>query len=112
MHFKKVNQGDILEMNLAPVKGQEQDGKRPVVVVSGAFYNSKCNGLFIIMPISNTTNTFPMHISIPKGSAVTGSVLTQHQRTVDLKSRAYNKIGKLDEKTLAVCIEVAKSSYD
>lgn len=112
MHSEKVKQGDILEMDLAPVKGREQNGRRPVVVISGPSYNSRCNGLVNIMPISNTSNRFPMHISIPKGSGVTGSVLTQHQKTVDLNARAYKKIGKLDEKTLALCIKIAKASYD
>lgn len=113
MEFKNIKQGDILEVDLSPVKGHEQDGKRPVVVISGEVYNSKCNGLFIVMPISNTQSNFPMHIPIPKGSSsVTGKVLTQHKKTLDLKARSYRKMGVLDKKTLDVCKKVAISLYE
>ena len=45
-------QKDIYWANLDPIKGKEQKGKRPVVIISGNTMNKNL-GIFIICPISS-----------------------------------------------------------
>ena len=79
-------QGDIVEVDFNPIKGREQRGKRPAVIINSNEYY-RHTGLLIICPISNTENEFPMHLRLEEGMSTTGAVLTQHIRTIDPKSR-------------------------
>ena len=75
-------QGDIVGVDLDPTKGREQRGNRLTLVVSNdRFY--KRTGLLIVCPISNTKNTFSLHIPLEDSLKTTGSVLTQQIRTID-----------------------------
>ena len=78
--------GDIIQMNFNPVKGHEQSGGRPALIISNESYYKKTK-LIIVCPISNTANNFPMHIKLDGRTKTTGSVLTQHIRTVDPAAR-------------------------
>ena len=78
--------GDIIEMDFNPIKGHEQSGKRPALIISNESYFKKTS-LIIVCPISNTKNDFPMHIKLDAGTATTGSILSQHIRTVDPTAR-------------------------
>jgi Growth inhibitor len=78
--------GDIIEMDFNPTKGHEQSGKRPALIISNEAYYRRTK-LIIVCPISNTPNDFPMHIKLGGGIKTTGSILTQHIRTVDPAAR-------------------------
>jgi len=79
-------QGDIVELDFSPIKGREQRGRRPAMVINGEAYYRK-TGLLIVCPISNTENNFPLHIELGEKTKTTGSVLTQHIRTIDPEAR-------------------------
>jgi mRNA interferase MazF len=78
--------GDIIEMNFNPIKGHEQSGKRPALIISNESYYKKTK-LIIVCPISNTKNNFPMHIKLDDRTVTTGVILSQHIRTVDPAAR-------------------------
>lgn len=78
--------GDIIEMDFNPTKGHEQSGKRPALIISNDTYYRRTK-LIIVCPISNTPNEFPMHIKLDDRTKTTGSILTQHIRTVDPAAR-------------------------
>jgi mRNA interferase MazF len=78
--------GDIIEMDFNPIKGHEQSGKRPALIISNESYYKKTK-LLIVCPISNTKNDFPMHIKLDDRTTTTGSILSQHIRTVDPAAR-------------------------
>jgi len=107
----KLKQGDIIIANLNPTKGREQQGKRPVVIVSSDEYY-KMTGLIIMCPISRTDNEFPMHIPLPYGMKTTGSVLTQHVRTIDPMDREITYLEKMPEKTLERVLHFIKLVFD
>jgi len=86
--------GDIIEMDFNPVKGHEQSGKRPALIISNESYYKKTQ-LIIVCPISNTKNDFPMHIKLDERTKTTGSILSQHVRTVDLEVRNVAFIEKM-----------------
>lgn len=79
-------QGDIVEMDFNPTKGHEQRGKRPALVISNNKYYYRTK-LLIVCPISNTENDFPLHLQLDERTKTTGSILTQHIRTIDPVAR-------------------------
>jgi len=78
--------GDIIEMDFNPIKGHEQSGKRPALIISNESYYKKTK-LIMVCPISNTKNDFPMHIKLDDRTTTTGAILSQHIRTVDPAAR-------------------------
>ena len=86
-------QGDIIIANLDPIKGREQQGRRPVLIVSSNEYY-RLTGLLMICPISQTKNMFPMHQPLPE-LKTKGAVLTQHIRTIDPDVREVSFLEKM-----------------
>lgn len=99
----KIRIGDIFFADLNPVKGCEQDGIRPVLIVQndiGNRYSPTVIGIPITTSIKKTS--LPTHIpiyssitDIPKDSII----LVEQIRTLD-KSRLKAKIGRLDRETM------------
>ena len=90
-----VKQGDIIKINFNPQKGHEQAGYRPALVVSNNYYNKEA-GFAIVCPITNTDNKFPLHLKLPAGIKTTGVVLCEHVRYLDVQSRGYKFVERVD----------------
>ena len=89
MNNYKPKQGDIIEFDFNPTKGHEKKGKRPALIINNDEYFNK-TGLLIVCPISNTKNNFPLHLKLEELNnkiITSGSVLTQHIRTIDPVAR-------------------------
>lgn len=106
-----VKQGDIIKINFNPQQGHEQAGYRPAVVVSNDFFNQKAR-LFIVCPITNTNNSFPLHIPLDGRTNTTGVVLCEHLRAVDLNARPYQYIEKTPDDILDKVINVIISEIE
>jgi len=107
----KPKQGDIILTNLDPVKGHEQSGYRPALVVSNADFNNASN-LVLICPITNTNRRKPMDIPL-KDTATTGYILCEHIRAVDLSSRGYKPTGDVvSEETLLRVTDIIQGAVD
>ena len=87
----KPKQGDIILTDFNPVKGHEQSGYRPALVVSNAIFNNASN-LIWVCPITNTNRKGPMDIPI-RGAMTKGYILCEHMRAVDLSGRGYRLTG-------------------
>lgn len=101
-----VKQGDIIKINFNPQSGHEQAGYRPALVVSNNIINQNTN-IAIVCPISNTKNefrTFPLHIALDDRTKTTGSVLCQHIKALDIKSRGYIFIESIPDDILKLVI--------
>jgi mRNA interferase MazF len=83
---RQVRQGDIYWVSLNPTKGHEQQGRRPVVVVSNDIVNNKLV-LALVVPITNTDKGHPLHVSIREGLPVVGYIKCEEVRAVDLMQR-------------------------
>jgi mRNA interferase MazF len=69
--------GDVWLADLDPVRGREQAGRRPVLIVSvGAFNQSKA-ALAVVIPITSTSRGIPWHVcaSPPDGGLKATSFL-------------------------------------
>ena len=61
--------GDIWLVNLNPVKGREQAGKRPCLVVSADLFNQGPSELVVVLPITSKDKEIPFHVEVnpPEG---------------------------------------------
>lgn len=90
-----MNRGDIYSLSLDPVSGREQQGTRPVLIVSSSEFN-KAAGVVMVVPITNGGNFarqagFSVSLS-GAGTATTGIVRCDQLRTVDLRARNGRRI--------------------
>ena len=99
MTKEKIYRGDIYLANLNPVKGSEQGGKRPVVILQNDVGN-KYSPTVIVAPITSRTRkkaSMPTHVSINnKALEKDSQVLLEQIRTLD-KMRLIKKMGKATE---------------
>ena len=93
-----IKRGDLYWVDLNPVKGSEQAGRRPVLVIQNDVGNTLAPTV-IVAPL--TTKSFskhyPVNVHVPKGTAglsENSTVLLSQIRTID-KSRLARKIGHL-----------------
>lgn len=77
--------GDVIWVTLSPTRGHEQSGRRPVLVLSPAFYNER-NGTAIICPITSKQKGHPFEVPV-NVNRISGVVLSDQIRIVDWKAR-------------------------
>ena len=63
------SRGEIWLADLNPIRGHEQAGVRPVLVVSTNMFNHGPAGLVFVLPLTRTDRRIPAHIPIdpPEG---------------------------------------------
>ncbi|NET58038.1 MAG: type II toxin-antitoxin system PemK/MazF family toxin [Symploca sp. SIO2E6] len=50
--------------NLNPVKGHEQSGKRPCLIISVDLFNQGASGLVVVLPITSKEKGIPFHVEL------------------------------------------------
>ncbi|MDR1966109.1 MAG: type II toxin-antitoxin system PemK/MazF family toxin [Synergistaceae bacterium] len=100
-----VSQGDIIKLDFNPQSGHEQAGYRPALVVSNDFFNSKTN-LAIVCPITNTINSFPLHVQLDGRTQTTGAIMCEQVKSLDIKQRNCRFIEKLPKDILDRVINI------
>lgn len=90
-----MKQCDIYEMYFDPVKGSEQSGRRPAVIISGNAANDNLNTV-IVCPLTSKIKNYRGNV-ILKPNATNGltnksEIMTIHIRSV-AKERLKNKLG-------------------
>lgn len=99
--------GEVYWVDLDPVVGSEQAGRRPVLVLSDDELHRFSSRIFIC-PITSNPRPWPTKVAIPPGCVVQGFVLTDQARMIDRDFRPLRRIGRLpDEVTLRVRHRVA-----
>lgn len=84
------NQGDIVWADFGPVKGHEQDGRRPALIISNRLLNQ--TGMYSVCPISTTSRRYPTYIELDRRTKTNGVIMTDQNRTVNLEKRNAKKI--------------------
>lgn len=84
-----IQRGEIIRVNLSPAQGRGQQEKaRPYLVLSNTKFNQHRQGIVIVSPITNTIKLeIKTLIQLPDRLKMTGSVLAEQVRTLDLKKR-------------------------
>lgn len=91
-----MNRGDIYLVCLDPTAGHEQNGSRPVLVISPSEFNL-ITKLPVVLPITNGgdfANRIGFAVSIT-GIKTTGVVRCDQPRVIDLAARKARKIDTL-----------------
>ena len=103
-----MRQKDIYWANLNPVRGREQQGRRPVVIVSGNAMNDNL-GVFIICPISTKIKNYVGCLTLAKNKlnnlSADSEVFTFQIRTI-AKERLVKKIGEITDQELRELISL------
>lgn len=95
------SQRDIWVVQLDPVAGHEQAGRRPVVVISREAFNAAGWGLCVCVPLTTRHRGTPLHVQIdpPEGGLrVTSHALVDQARSLD-RSRLVERWGRVDVAT-------------
>ncbi|MFZ1703726.1 MAG: type II toxin-antitoxin system PemK/MazF family toxin [Saprospiraceae bacterium] len=101
----KINQYEIVLVNVEPTLGSEINKTRPCVVISPDEMNHYLNTI-VIIPITSTLKKYPTRISIANHN-VKGMAAVDQIRTID-KGRIVKSIGSLEIET----IEKIKKTID
>ncbi len=99
-----VSAGDICLMDLDPIRGTEQAGRRPVIIISINAMNTRSKRV-IVCPITSNMQPWTTKVPLPSGLATRGMVLTDQVRSVDRTNRMLRHI----ETTPAGFVEVVRS---
>lgn len=89
------NRGDVVWLDFGPVRGHEQSGRRPALIVSPQRYNAK-SGLALVCPITSHEKGYPFEIKF-KTKAVRGIILADQVRGTDWTQRGAEKISVVSE---------------
>lgn len=100
-----IKKGDIFLANLEPIKGKEQGGIRPVLIIQNDISN-KYSPVTIIAAITSKIyeKDFPTNVLIKQkesGLNKDSTVLLNQIRTIDI-SRLIKKVGSLDLYTMGL----------
>ncbi len=107
---KEFKQGDIVFLDFDPTKGHEQKGKRPAVIVSNEEFG-KFTGLHIVCPITNNTKNFPTHVNLDTRTKVTGSILCEHLKSLDLIARHAEYKESIPEDILEEVMDIINACF-
>ncbi len=98
-----MKQAEIWYAKLNPVKGSEQKGFRPVVIISGNLLNNYLS-IVIVCPLTTKIKDYKGNLILDpdktNGLKQRSEVMTFHIRSVS-KERLVNKIGAISSKQLA-----------
>ena len=82
------------------MKGSEQDGRRPALILSDATYH-EVSQRAVICPISSTERPRPFHVKLPAGLLTSGVVLIDQIRTIDRPARMFDLIERVPNSVMS-----------
>lgn len=103
--------GDIVLLNFSPIKGHEQDGYRPAIVISNNVFNMNTK-LVMVCPISSNDKDFPTHYCLRDSKKIHGSVLCEHIRSVDYEIRKLKFVEKSSDIDFISVIDILYSCIE
>lgn len=95
--------GEVWTVDLDPVRGHEQAGRRPALILSADLFNSGPADLLVILPLTTKSKGVPFHVLVepPEGGLKSRSFI----KCEDIRSVAKERIGRhwglLSDATLA-----------
>lgn len=88
--------GDVAWVELDPILGTEQGGRRPALVMSDRSYH-EVSQRAVICPITSRARPWPFNVDIPPDEVVQGVILVDQVRSVHRPSRLFDRIGRLPD---------------
>src|SRR5205823_2569320 len=98
-----MERGDIYLVSLDPTAGHEQEGKRPVLVISPGKFN-RLTGVPIVLPITtggSFARTAGFAVSLAgAGMRTTGVIRCDQPRSLDLRARGAKRLETAPDQTI------------
>ena len=92
--------GTLILVDLEPVRGTEQSGLRPAVIVSTIEMNTLTRRV-IICPITRNRTPWPSKVFLPEGLNIQGAILSDQVRSIDRDVRILRVLGTIPDHVLA-----------
>lgn len=108
-----IKRGDIVLVDLDPVKGSEQGKTRPGLVIQNDIGNRLSPTTIIATITSNVEKEYPFTVYVQSGEAnlpKDSLILCNQLRTVSIEDRLVKKIGALKPATMNRVDEALKTS--
>ncbi len=88
----QIKRGQVWLVNLNPVRGREQAGTRPCLIISVDRFNQSAAALVICLPITSVDKKIPFHVSIdpPEGGLTVKSFI----KSEDVRSLSSERLIK------------------
>lgn len=90
--------GDLVWLNFNPIRGHEQGGRRPALVISAKSYNRQ-SGLALVCPVTSRRKGYPFETEVFVGRSASYALADQ-VRAVDWHGRRAEPIGAASEVAL------------
>ena len=96
------SRSEIWFVDLNPVRGHEQAGKRPALVVSVDLFNSGPAELIVVLPVTTKEKGIPFHVKLnpPEGNLKTQSFVKCEDIRSISKNRLISRVGKISTVTM------------
>ncbi len=105
-----MKRGEVWIVDLNPIVGHEQAGKRPALILSVDGFNESKAELVTVLPITSKARNLPSRVSIapPEGGLTLQSwVICEQPRTIS-KRRLTQRLGKVPQATMAAVSDVVR----
>jgi mRNA interferase MazF len=83
--------GDIAWVEFDPVRGTEQAGRRPALVLTPRSFHEQSRRA-VVCPITSSIRSWPSNVSLPEGLETKGVVLVDQVRAIDRMQRMFATI--------------------
>ncbi|MEA3401327.1 MAG: type II toxin-antitoxin system PemK/MazF family toxin [Armatimonadota bacterium] len=96
--------GDVWYADFSPVRGHEQAGYRPALVISANLFNAGPAGLVVVLPMTTVDRGIPLHVAVgpPEGGVRERSLIKcEDIRSIDQR-RLTRYLGAVSQDTIAM----------
>ncbi len=109
--MKAPARGEIWSIDLNPVRGHEQAGRRPCLVMSDDIYNLGPAEKHIVVPVTSKDKRIPYHIVItpPEGGLRLRSFLMCDDLRSVSRERFGEKLGEVSSETIGAVADCLRT---
>ncbi len=103
----------VVEADLDPVRGSEQRGRRPVLIVSNEEFNQAVPNVTVLPLTSTQRRLYPSEMLLPKGAAgqPLDSIILAHQIRTISRRRIGRRFGHLEDPSLRESVREAVKEH-
>ena len=104
------NAGDLVWTDFDPIRGREQAGRRPALVISSARFTENTS-LAVVCPITSRVRPFPTSVVLPAQLSISGEILVSHVRSLDIEARPIRFAGSAVPPEIAQLVRAKLDSF-
>ena len=104
----RINQYDVVLVNLDPTVGSEIKKTRPCVIISPNEMNHNLNTM-VVAPMTTKSKNYPTRIKVKQNNKI-GFIVVDQIRTID-KKRIINRFEKLTSSEISKLKAVIKETF-